>query len=110
MGPRSQFEWTMVHLSASDSGSAEHLLWARHVLGPGDIPVNSRGPHFHAAYGLGKVTDKEREPRTPGSVLRGHLEGPRAQERPSRDVTSFSFYPSQHQGLFIYSTLIPKRI
>jgi len=60
MGPRSQFEWTMVHLSASDSGSAEHLLWARHVLGPGDIPVNSRGPHFHAAYGLGKG-DRQRE-------------------------------------------------
>ena len=60
MGPRSQFEWTLVRLSASDSGSAEHLLWGRHVLGPVDTLVNSHGPHFRAAYGLGKG-DRQRE-------------------------------------------------
>lgn len=49
-----------MHLSASDSGSAEHLLRGGHVLRPGDTPVNSRSPHFRAAYGLGKG-DRQRE-------------------------------------------------
>ena len=48
--------------------------------------MNSHGPHFHAAYGVGRVT--ERGSPGPYCQCSGGMKGPRAQERPSRDVTT----------------------